>query len=518
MRVLLPGLWLCFAAFAQTAEVRGTVTEQGSNTPVSGAEVALREFGPNADNLIVDKVVVSTITGPDGTFVLRPGHFGSFNVEAKQQGFIGTLRSQAPLTAAAPTRSVLLTLARSGTITGRVIDEQGNPAANLRVMVERSLAGLGEVVYAPGSLEIPSVTNAEGIFTAPGLTPGAYRVHLLPKPASDLDALTAFTEAAFKIVDQDIEPSYWPGGFPDPNMMLPITLAGGAIANAGTIMVRRVPYFRVRVTLNRDCDPNERWTVRMRPVGSRGPSMDRYAECHKDSLLTGVPPGAYELAVWTGRSVDRWAITPVIVTKENTTAAITFTESPSLSGHVKAADSADLAKLGQVNIVVRSAEQLPSSNGFTSPDETGNFKFDRVPWRSQWLSVEPAQPDTYVKEIRYSGLPLHSPKFDAIPGASLDIVVDSQAAQLTVTGGLVLLVSASLTELPSGLLPLPPFVMRGGPEPINNIPPGDYKLIAMPSPFDTSLSDPSALAQRFARAERITFGKGEHKTIDVKPK
>src|SRR4051812_35054330 len=322
--VLLSAL-LC----AQTTvpELRGTILEAGSTTPIPGVTVTLNEFGPDANNFISSKPVVSTLTDANGLYTLRPGHLGAFTLEAKKEGYTPTAGFQLTLTAAAPAQTNRpLSLVRPGTLTGRVIDQNGNPARNLRLLVERNPprnSNNAPVGFAPGSLSIPATTDTEGNFTAGNLQPGGYWVHIVPKPASDVDALVAYTDDGFSIVDEDVEPSFWPGGVPEAQMVLPITIEGGAIGNVGTITVRKVPYYRVRVTLNRDCEPNERWIFRLRPAGETlGPVMDRYTECHKDSLLTGVPPGSWDLAVWRGRDVDRWARTSVTITKENVTTSI----------------------------------------------------------------------------------------------------------------------------------------------------------------------------------------------------
>jgi hypothetical protein len=517
-------------------EVRGTVVETGSTTPIPGVTVSLNEFGPNADNFIVSKVVVSTVTDGNGVFILRPGHLGEFRLEAKKEGYNGASGAQYALTAAVPMQTAQVSMVRPGTLTGRVIDQEGNAVANLRLMVEGVPARASNgapVGYSPSFLSTPVITNAEGVFAATGLQPGGYRVHVVPKPPKGDEDLLEYSEAEFKVVDEDVEPSYWPGGVPEASMVLPITVAGGAIANAGTITVRKVTYYRVRLTLNRDCEANERWILRMRPADDfESPQMDRYTACRRGGLLTGVPAGNYDLAIWRGRDVERWARVSVVVTKENTSAPIAFNESASASGRVLAAENADLAKLGPVQILLRSSEGLPSSKGLAMPDEAGRFAFASVPWQAQWLSVQPMNPDTYVKDVRYNGLPLRSQRVDAIPGANIDILLDSGAAKLTAnfkngeakTMGRLLLFSASVTEPPRLLGGFPPFILMGAEErtgesaTVASIPPGDYRMLAMPFFIDEDFRDPNAIAQRFARAEKITLGRGEQKTIELQVK
>ncbi len=531
--VLLVAPWFTQDVSAQTVpEVRGTVVESGSTTPIPGAEVTLREFGPNEENFIVNKAVVSAITDGNGGFVLRPGHLGEFTVEAKKDGYTAAAGLQAVLNAASPAQSIRMSLIRPGTLTGRVIDANGNPVPNFKVRLEYSSKGSAQVgVQAYVNFE-SALTNGEGVFTAVLRQPGAYWVRVQPKEAADGDDLMEFTAAAFQVVDEDVEPSYWPGGAPTREQILPVNVTAGGIANAGTITLRKVPYYRVRLTLNRDCEPNERWILRLRTTGDAGPVADRYSACRKDGLITGVAPGNYDLAIWRGREVDRWARASFIVTKENTTAAIVFSDSVAVSGRVIAAEGGDLTKLGQVKVMLRSSEGLPSGDGVPTFNDAGEFRFARVPWTAQLLSVEPSNPDTYVKEVRYNGLPLRGPDLDAISGSKIDVVLDSQAAKLNVmlkTGqnavfGWVLLFPASATQPPKRLAPFPPFVMVGiasrtpGLVTVSNIPPGEYRIVPIAPQGDEDLTDPNVIAQRFARAEKITLGRGEQKSIELQVK
>jgi hypothetical protein len=141
-------------------------------------------------------------------------------------------------------------------------------------------------------------------------------------------------------------------------------------------------------------------------------------------------------------------------------------------------------------------------------------------------------PNTYVKELRYNGLPLRTPAIEASNGSTIDIVVDSGAAALNVVlkegeapaPGLVILATAAWTELPPVRPPFEPFLFlsetRGeGPITLKNIPPGDYRLIAMPlTQLDRVLDDETALASRYSQATKVTLTRGEQKSIEIQLK
>src|SRR3954462_10816238 len=87
MRILLLAFLSSIAAFAQTAEVRGTVIERGPNTPLPGAQVSLYECVPNGDTLDA-RLFKSITTDARGVFSFAPGHLGDFRLEVTKPGYV----------------------------------------------------------------------------------------------------------------------------------------------------------------------------------------------------------------------------------------------------------------------------------------------------------------------------------------------------------------------------------------------------------------------------------------------
>lgn len=543
MKALSLALLFTSAAFAQTTvpEIRGIVAEIGTRAPLAGATVTLYEFAPNEQNLMVRKVTATTTTPPDGTFAFRPGHLGRFMVGVAKDGYTsGGNPSDPPLVMAdldqkTLVQSIRLLLTRPGTITGRVIDRDGNPVANLHVGLD-PIHKPGETFW-PGAVS-SAVTNAEGVFTEQSLTPGNYILSIAPqrrdeKAASEGEELAAFTDADFKAIDEDVEPSYWPGGVPSPEQVLPLQVPGGGIANVGTITIRKVPYYRVWVSYKGDCAPNERWTFQVRPaIADRNqPVEQRFASCRNDALLTRLAPGTYELVLWSGRGMTRWAQVPFSIKDQNVEVPLILNDGARITGRVTTPSGGpDLKTLGPIQVVIRSSQGLPSTKTF-APVQDGLFTFDSVPWKSQWASVMTLNPNVYVKEMRYNGLPLRTPDIEASNGSTIDIVVDEGAASLNVllkegdtpAGGFVVLANASLSDLPPVRPPFEPFLfiseIREGPITLKNIPPGEYRLIAAPlAQLDQMLDDQTALSARFSQATKVTLTRGEQKSIEIQLK
>lgn len=145
---------LCFALVAGFAaaqggaalEIRGLVLEPGSVLGVAGAEVTLYEFVRDADNARV--AFATATTDLRGAFQFHPLRPGDYYVEVHKQGYVSSYSFNGPTTPLQestgtllslsrdrPSQEVRVSLMRPGELSGRVIDEDGNPAAGVRVEV-----------------------------------------------------------------------------------------------------------------------------------------------------------------------------------------------------------------------------------------------------------------------------------------------------------------------------------------------------------------------------------------------
>jgi len=189
----LCAVWSCNLSFGQVPEpeaadnlqIRGTVEEPNpvagaANAGISGVQVKLTEF-QLINNVVTPVVIATAFTDNQGTFLFRPPRLGRFMVEIQKDGYAAPTplpqsdevgRTQYPeLTRTERTAQLRFTLTRPGEFSGRVLDEDGKPVANLRV----------EIQTQPLSLGITATTNADGYFTSPKLSPGRYLVQIRPK-------------------------------------------------------------------------------------------------------------------------------------------------------------------------------------------------------------------------------------------------------------------------------------------------------------------------------------------------
>lgn len=158
--------------------IRGRVHDkagQGIAEAWIGARVP-RPMGPNPD-------MPSTVTEADGRFVLGGLEPGRYNLTVHASGF-----GFAPQDVEAGAENVDIVGQPSGSLTGTVVDENGQPVTSFRVNARPVTQGMpfsgGRIM---GSFRMQSVDSAEGRFVVEDLAPAEYTLQVLAperEPAS----------------------------------------------------------------------------------------------------------------------------------------------------------------------------------------------------------------------------------------------------------------------------------------------------------------------------------------------
>jgi protocatechuate 3,4-dioxygenase beta subunit len=164
---------------AESCTVSGQVTNASTGEPVRRALVALRriEAAPGVTNI---QVAQSGSTDAAGRFAIAGVAPGKYRLTAEHNGFLvtqygarGPNKPGTPLTLEPGQKSsdLVLRLTPHGVITGRVLDDEGEPVSNVDVQLSRQqyMQGRKQMVRAGGSN-----TNDLGEYRIFGLAPGRY--------------------------------------------------------------------------------------------------------------------------------------------------------------------------------------------------------------------------------------------------------------------------------------------------------------------------------------------------------
>jgi len=498
-------------------EIRGVVTDPNLNIGVAGAQITLFEFLLNAERTVVRTQIATTSTDTRGEFRSPLEHFGQYFIEVKKEGysvpFFGG-GGVSPNGAAArvdidrdhPTPDLRFLLTHPGEITGRVVDEDGNPAAGLQVGIQMGDSPI------PIGMGTGGVTGQDGSFTMKQLPVGQYVILVSPKILENVTA--EFSEDDLKIVDQDIvsAPS------------APVPLSPGATTSVGTITVRKATYYRAHVSVaGADCSPNERWTFSARPH-TISPDFGRQiaAPCGNGFLVRNLRPGSYWFTLRSGKPEEtgKWALAEVEITRGNVEVSMAISPTAEIHGRFVGAEGVTLPKFQRVGIMMRG--RFDSAVGAVDPE--GKFAVRNLWGLSHDLSVQGLGGRYYVKEIRYNGVVMADGMITPVPGApaqDLEIVLDDQPATITgtvrdgdkpVSKPFVLVVKWPFTEGDPLLSSEHPAGDAQGRFQISGLAPGEYRVIALTKNIvNTQISD-----QLLSRAEKVTLERGSLKDISLK--
>jgi protocatechuate 3,4-dioxygenase beta subunit len=167
----------------QSATIEGVVRELGTEASLSGVTVfAVRPS---------DQPRLQTTTDSGGRFVLQGLDPGRHLVALVRDGYVvpGRLESAGypfRLTTGQTVSGIVFHLVPAGTISGRVVGSDGQPANRVEVQLLQGAYVMGRRQWSPASRggvgrQTPVVTNARGEFRAVGVDPGEYIVRFVPQ-------------------------------------------------------------------------------------------------------------------------------------------------------------------------------------------------------------------------------------------------------------------------------------------------------------------------------------------------
>ncbi len=494
-------------------EIRGTVTDPSLNIGVAGAEITLFEFLLDAEKTVVRTQIATTSTDTRGEFRLPLDHFGEYLVEVKKEGYSipsvlsGDAFARADVNRDHPTQNLRFLLSQPGEITGRVLDEDGNPVASLRVGIQMRDSPI------PADIVPGGVTGQDGSFRLTKLPAGQYSIRISPKAGDFETVTTQFSEDDLKIVDQDF----------DAGADSPVTVSPGATTNVGTITVRKVPYYRAHVSVaGANCSPNEGWSFSVRSRTNPVLSPNIGVPCQNDFLVRNLRPGSYRFALRTVKTEEKGnlGLAEVEITRENVEVSLVMMQAIEIRGRIIAAEGVTLPKFQRMGILMRGR----FDSGFGAVDAEGKFTLETFWGMPLDSSVRGLDGRYYVKEIRYNGLVMADGIVTPIPGApvqNLEIVLDDQPATITgsvrdgdkpVSKPFVLVVKWPFAEGDPLLNSERPAADEQGRFQISGLAPGEYRVIALSrSIVNTQISN-----QLLNHAEKITLERGSVQNVSLK--
>jgi protocatechuate 3,4-dioxygenase beta subunit len=297
------------AAPAIAGRMSGRVTAEGTNAPIVGARVMvfpmMRPAMPPAGPMAIPP---QATTDQDGRFVFNALAPGEYRVDVQKTGFASTLdpttRPRTYTVAAGQALdSISIILQKGAVISGKVLDQKGEPVTDARLMALRRITPPGDSAalprLIPAPMQGPQQTNDIGEYRVTGLPPGEYFLAASPR------ALGFAGPGAASTIGNGggaLTPTttYYPGTADQAGAQA-ITVAAGAEVSNIVFTLQSVPAYRVSgIVVDENGAPIARAMVMLMndPRGGMvymGPGGNAQTDDDGRFSIGDVTPGAYRL-------------------------------------------------------------------------------------------------------------------------------------------------------------------------------------------------------------------------------
>ena len=500
------------------------VVRASDGAPLKKAEISLFHVGEGGRP-------AGTITGEDGRFRFQNLEPGEYQLSASRNGYVRAQYGQAapnmpgtPITVnpGQAVNDVVLRMTPGAVVTGRVVDEDGEAMAGVRVRVLRwSYRGGVRQLFTVGS----STTDDLGDYRVAGLAPGRYLVGAAYARFGRFGRRN-FDNEMFSGEGNDApqdEQRYAPVFYPN---VTDAEQASAVAARAGeevaSINFRLLPESAAHVRgilRSATGEPMGEVMVNLRSTGFEG--MRRGDSTDKNGAfdISGVTPGSYVLEVMYA---GQWLRQEVQVGNSDVEVAANMQPAVELRGQIRLVNGADIS--GRTPRVMLSPRMAGERGAGAPVQKDLTFKAGEVPGGEYSVSVGGLPEDAYLKSVRagdldvlQNGLRIQgrvSPLEIVVSGAGGHVegaVVDDR--NQAVTGARVILVPGergrydlykTASSDTSGR-----FLLRG-------ITPGSYKLFAFAAVDEGAWLDPDFIAAYEDFGTSVSVGEAAHLTQDLR--
>lgn len=548
MRLLMLGVALALAANGQRPipgarlhpseppqfkpEDRGSVSGQVLNSatgePVRKAKVTLSHTG-GAGALVLQ-------TDASGNFAAEQLAPGQYVVAVEAPGFVGMYRQQPDqidLPPASRKSGVVMKLQPQAVVTGRVLDEDGDPLMRVQVMAVSVRDRKGRFAYGNGA---GGMTNDLGEFRLAGLAPGSYYViaqSLESKLASVVSPSTARTRRPMPV------PTYHPSAL-DAASAVKVRVTPGADLRGIDVRIRTVESVRVSGRLDYVLSAVQLGSTHMMlsPARSRGLHDAPWAApVHANGTFefNAVSPGDYML--WTQIPAmspgelqrNLTGRLPIRVDGSDIKDLVVQVREPiEIAGKLKnEGEELDLNKL----MATLHAEDMgpsgpPTAGGAGKINGDGRFLMLNVAPGNYRLNLHGDAPDHYLKAATFAGRDILKDGLDLTAPGELAITIASDGGRIkgkvvmpeTETSDRVLVAVWPAGEDRVQLHRISFAEPVGGDFELRGIPPGSYRLIAVRFALNESpdFNDSESLKELDEKAESIDVAANSRLTRQLK--
>ena len=518
-----------------TATLRGHVFAADSGQPLRKAQVRI-VAGEIRENRMAT-------TDANGRYEFTEVRAGRYTISASKGSYVNVSYGQQRPTDAPKPLEILdnqtvervdLTLPRGSVVTGRIVDEYGEPAPEIQVAAQRYQFMQGQRRLIPAGRTV--ATNDIGEFRLFGLPPGQYylsatwRNENAMNPAANADDRTAYA------------PMYFPGTT-NANEAQRVTLAAGQELNDLVMMLKPMKATRVTGTaMSADGKPMMPAMVLVAQSSGFGFGMISSGQVRPDGTFTinGLAPGEYTLRVQRmgvpGLDPET-AMTTITATGEDIADVHLVGAKPSTATGRLIVDPAAAPSLPPAIMLM----SFPVQNGGipappppparVSDDYTFELKMAPGLMRITLGGGFGGPPTGWaIRSVRLNGVDVTDAGVDVKPNEDIGGLEVELTNKLTTISGLVTNARGETVKEYSAIAfaqdreqwkGATRYQGSGRPDQdgrfkITGLPPGDYYIVALDRMDPGQSSDPDFLNAIVIKATAVSIREGDTRTVDLK--
>jgi hypothetical protein len=523
----------------QFATVAGTVVSANTGEPLRKAHVSLFHLGDDSESDDSNKRSLTATTDAAGHFAIDKIPAGKYDLEVTRTDYVtarygqdqpdkpGATLSLAPGLKIA---DLLFRLNRMGVITGRVVDEDGDPIRGVAVvsMIHRA-AGGKQKIEVSGS----DRTNDRGDYRIVDLLPGRYSIVATP-PQTPM--MSGFLQPS------DYLPTYYSGTTDSARASTIDVKSGDELSGIDFVFSPKPPTRTYKVhghVLNALGNPDANIAVLLFPRENREPvfmadQKKGFADPKTGNFeIKDVVSGEYiATAVSFAGSKTRTATQNVdVIASDVEGVSLVLTNGIDVAGRMildgKSAASATQIRVALVPPEDQSHSMFGGGHG-TDVKPDGSFDAKGVGDGSYSLEVYSTCRECYVKSATANSVDLLDQGIEISSGAGpgpVAIVYSSNTGTLTgavtnkddlpAAGAMVVLVPGPGSHQKPEQYKTSPTDQYGHFE-VRGVPPGHYKAFAWEKVDQESYGDPDFLKPFESKAESFDIAANEQKSVQLK--
>ncbi len=493
------------------ALIEGTVTNSLTGEAIKKCRLSLRRMDGKAG------AAVSASTDAEGRFHFEGLDAGQYKLSAEKNGFVnqefgarGINRPGSTLTLdrGMQLKGLSFKLMPQGAVSGKVVDDDGDPIVGASVQLLRSMFADGRQQLAPTGF---AQTNDLGEYRIFAVNPGKYYLS------------AAISHHGGEKGDESFPPTYYPAAI-DPAAAGRLDVAAGAQLRGMDLALRKTRTLRIR----------GKFTGPGSETGSRSGSLQLYprslagmASLMRNFMVVrgvsgtfdmpNVLPGSYFLAIDQNEEKDKhyYARVPIEVGNSDIdNLQVTLVEGMELNGRIRIEGASDV-NLASAMVFLKARDMQFGSTPNSRVKADGTFTLSSVPPGWHRVVFGGPTPGLYIKSIRFGDDDALINGLNASGPNTIEIVLSSKGGQIdgqTSPGARVGLVPRSgLAEFFKATTADPE-----GRYSFRAVAPGDYLVLAMEEAEADLLRDPEFIKKYESSGESVSIKEGGRETRQLK--